>query len=275
VRRRGRLASRAAAAAGAVALALAGCASRPPSIADARAAYEEASADPDIRWHAPVALYEAEKAVRRAEESWERESDATAADHLAFIARKRVEIARAKAEGRRAELDAESLSQRRDEALMRARTLEASRERQRADALERELRDLQAQRTARGVVITLGDVLFDFGAAELKPDARRDLVRLAGFLRQHPDREVAIEGHTDSFGPDAINLELSQRRAESVASFLAEAGVESYRLVARGLGEAFPLVSNSSPAGRQRNRRVEIVILEPGQSASEAVRTPL
>ncbi len=126
--------------------------------------------------------------------------------------------------------------------------------------LAAELRELQAQPTDRGMVVTLSDVLFDTGRAELRPGAMRVLQRLADFMREYPDRIVAVEGFTDSVGPDAYNEDLSRRRAEAVRGALIDDGIAGSRIVTRGLGEAYPVASNDTAEGRQRNRRVEVVI---------------
>jgi outer membrane protein OmpA-like peptidoglycan-associated protein len=127
-------------------------------------------------------------------------------------------------------------------------------------ALAAELRDIKARPTDRGMVITLGDVLFDTGSARLRSGALRVIDRLAIFLREHPDRTLAIEGFTDSVGNAVVNDELSRRRAESVRAALVDAGIDASRVVARGYGDSYPVASNDTAEGRQRNRRVEIVI---------------
>ena len=109
-------------------------------------------------------------------------------------------------------------------------------------------------------MLTVGDVLFDTGEATLKPGGVNEVVRLATFLQENPERTVRIEGHTDSTGSLTTNLVLSQRRAEAVADTLAAAGVDRSRIVATGLGPDFPVASNDTVAGRQQNRRVEVVI---------------
>ena len=122
-----------------------------------------------------------------------------------------------------------------------------------------ELQDLQAKKTERGMVMTLGDVLFDTGQATLKPGADRALDRLAQFLKDSPGTHLIVEGHTDSVGGDDYNLGLSQRRAQAVADALASRGISSDRIQTKGLGKAYPVASNETQAGRQQNRRVEIV----------------
>jgi outer membrane protein OmpA-like peptidoglycan-associated protein len=126
--------------------------------------------------------------------------------------------------------------------------------------LAAELRDIKATPTDRGMVITLGDVLFDTGSAKLRPGALRVVARLAVFMREHPDRTLAIEGFTDSVGSSLVNEELSRRRAEAVRAALMDAGIDGSRILARGYGDIYPVATNDTPEGRQRNRRVEIVI---------------
>lgn len=133
------------------------------------------------------------------------------------------------------------------------------------EALQRELSDLNARQTERGLVLTLGDVLFDTGQATLKPGAFSSLDRLATFLKESPDRKVLIEGHTDSVGSEQMNQALSERRAASVREALANRGVSGDRITAEGKGEGYPVAGNDSPSGRQQNRRVEIVIDETRQ----------
>jgi OmpA-OmpF porin, OOP family len=132
--------------------------------------------------------------------------------------------------------------------------------------LETELAELWADRTDRGLVVTLtDDVLFDVDQAELKPGGMQRLARVSEFLRQNPDRNVLIEGHTDSTAPDAYNLALSQRRANAVEDFLITQGVDPTRISATGYGEQLPIATNDTAAGRQANRRVEIVVLNAGE----------
>lgn len=131
---------------------------------------------------------------------------------------------------------------------------------ERAQQLASELETLQAKKTDRGMVLTLEDVLFDTGSAVLKPGAERILDRVSAFLKQYPERTILVEGHTDSIGSADYNRSLSERRASAVKSALVSRGVESSRITARGLGEDMPAVGNDTAAGRQQNRRVEIVI---------------
>ena len=130
---------------------------------------------------------------------------------------------------------------------------------------------LEALKTERGMVITLGDVLFEFNRAEVKPSARARMSQLADFMKQYPDRRVSIEGHTDSIGSVAANAELSQRRADAVKSQLVDMGVSGDRVTTIGYGKNFPVASNDTDTNRAINRRVEVVISEPGKTVRSRV----
>jgi outer membrane protein OmpA-like peptidoglycan-associated protein len=140
-----------------------------------------------------------------------------------------------------------------------------------AEDMQRQLADLQAKQTDRGMVLTLGDVLFDTAKSTLKPGASTVMDRVAAFMSKNPDTKVMIEGHTDSRGADDYNQELSQHRADAVRNALESRGIQGDRVVAVGKGEGFPVASNDDAAGRQQNRRVEIVFSDKeGQFASGA-----
>ena len=134
---------------------------------------------------------------------------------------------------------------------------------QRRDArlaeLQAQLQDLQAKQTDRGMVVTLGDVLFNTGRAELLPASRMSMEKLATFFKDHPEQRATIEGYTDSVGTAEYNQSLSERRAQSVQAALVALGVPSDRLSTRAYGEEQPVASNDTSAGRQLNRRVEIL----------------
>lgn len=266
------------------ALLLAACASTPgsnPALEEARAAYAQASRDADTVRSAPIDLRQAQEALQRAESAWKDGDDSRTVEHYAYLARQRAATALQSGEIARAEQSVAAAGAERNRILMAARSSEAEEargqaeqqrqlaEQQRAAAqeaearaarLKREMEQLQAQQTDRGMVLTLGDVLFDTGRAELKPGAFATLDRLATFMRDNPERRLAIEGHTDSVGSEALNLALSQQRAESVRAALVQRGVDGARITTRGLGLSTPVASNATAEGRQRNRRVEIVI---------------
>ena len=132
----------------------------------------------------------------------------------------------------------------------------------RADSLEAQLADLKLQKTERGLVLTLGDVLFDTGQSTLKSGADGTLDRLATALREKSGRAVTIEGHTDNVGADTSNQGLSERRAQAVQSALTQRGVARSQITTLGKGENFPVASNDSAEGRQSNRRVELIFAE-------------
>lgn len=141
----------------------------------------------------------------------------------------------------------------------------------RADSLETELADLKLKKTERGLVLTLGDVMFDTGQSTLKPGAYATLDRLASALRQQSERKVLIEGHTDNVGSSENNQELSERRAQSVERGLMQRGVERSQITTLGKGEDFPIAGNETAAGRQSNRRVELIFTDAQrQIASDA-----
>ena len=129
-----------------------------------------------------------------------------------------------------------------------------------AASLRDELAELNARPSDRGLVITLGDVLFDTAQASLKNGSSNHLDKLALFLNNYPERTAQIEGHTDEVGSEAANMLLSQRRADTVKAFLVAQGVAGSRLNASGKGEGVPLASNTTAEGRAQNRRVEVII---------------
>lgn len=130
----------------------------------------------------------------------------------------------------------------------------------RARHLEALLKEMEAKKTDRGMVITLGDVLFDTNQAQLKSGGMRSVQRLADFSKQYPQRRLLIEGFTDSVGSRSRNQDLSDERAQSVRTALLGMGVSTDRITSRGYGESYPAAGNDTPAGRQRNRRVEIIV---------------
>ena len=183
----------------------------------------------------------------------------------------------AEARTREAEARAREVEQARLEAEQRAREAEQARAaalaaQAQSAALSREMAELKAQETERGVVMTLGDVLFATGRAEVAPGAQRSLEKLADFLRNYPTRNVLIEGHTDSTGSQESNLRLSEQRAEAIKTLLVARGVSADRIATKGYGMQYPLVTNDTAEGRQQNRRVEIIVLNEGVTAQGAGR---
>jgi outer membrane protein OmpA-like peptidoglycan-associated protein len=244
----------------------------PQGAAEARSKLTALQNDPQLVERAPMEIREAEAAVRKAEKPLP-EAEAELARHRVDVADRKVEIARARAETRYAEDQRVRLAEERDAARLKARTREADRARTEADKaraeaadMQRQIEELEAEATDRGLVLTLGDVLFATGSARLQGGADRNLGKLAAFLNKHPERRVLIEGHTDSVGSAAYNRELSRQRAESVRSYLVGQDIAARRLTVAGMGMDRPVASNETAMGRQQNRRVEIIIENQAQS---------
>lgn len=256
------------------AAALTACASaptKPQGATEARNKLTQLQSDPQLATRAPVAIKEAESAVKEAEKP---QKDVELGQHLVYMADRKVDIATARAQSRLMEDQRKSLSEQREGARLDSRTREADSARldataaqQENEELQRQIAELNAKDTERGLVITLGDLLFATGKSELKSGAGPHLDKLANFLSQHPDRTVTIEGHTDSVGSDESNFSLSQRRADSVKSYLVRQGVESRRIQTVGKGEDNPVADNDSASGRQQNRRVEVIIVDMATSS--------
>jgi outer membrane protein OmpA-like peptidoglycan-associated protein len=165
--------------------------------------------------------------------------------------------------------DAESRRLRDDADAARRNANESEVKRQQADQERRQLREelrtqfaliLQTQETARGLIVNMSDVLFDSGKATLKPGAREKLAKISGIVLAHKGLKLELEGHTDNVGSDALNLKLSQQRAKAVSDFLTKEGVATDSMAVRGLGKDSPVATNATAAGRQQNRRVEMVV---------------
>jgi outer membrane protein OmpA-like peptidoglycan-associated protein len=189
-------------------------------------------------------------------------------DQIMLAARTR-EVQNAKMQANAAKMATNEALNERDLAAMQAAqanqqaalaSQEASQANQEASRLQAELDALKAKPTPRGLVMTLGDVLFDTGRAELNPGAGRKLDQLAQFLSEHPDRRVQIDGFTDSVGTDSYNQDLSRRRADAVKMALTVRGIDASRISTQGYGKSYPVADNNDSGGRQLNRRVEVVI---------------
>jgi outer membrane protein OmpA-like peptidoglycan-associated protein len=217
-----------------------GCATGPdPEVVRAQAAVQEARADPTVAEYAPAGLRDAEQALVQVEQAQREGLDDEEVDHLAYLAEQKAAIA-----------ENQAIEQRSQEQL---------------------LQQLRAERTDRGLVVTLEDVLFEVNGADLQPGAQVELLRLVEYLKRNPDRNILIEGHTDSTGSSEYNLQLSQLRAQSVESYMVGNGVPPDRIRAIGYGETRPEAPNDSATGRQQNRRVEIVVLDAGEPFAEVV----
>ena len=245
-----------------VCLLLSACASaptEPAGAAQARSKLSQLQADPQLATRAPVAIKAAEAAVSAAEQP-RSEQNMPQGDHLAYLADRKVDIAYAQAQTRLWEDQRKQLNEQRENARLDSRTQEADQAHAQSDDLRRQIAELNAKETERGLIVTLGDLLFETGRSELKGNTANNLGKLAAFLNRYSDRSVTIEGYTDNVGSDDANFNLSQRRAESVRSYLISQGIAPTRLDASGKGEDLPVASNNSASGRQLNRRVEVII---------------
>jgi outer membrane protein OmpA-like peptidoglycan-associated protein len=257
----------------------------------ARDRYAAAQRDTQITRFAAEELQQAERSLSVATQAWENKDPNVTVDHLAYMALQHVVVAEETAAGRAAQEVTANAAAERERMRLALRTSEADRARAdlaqsqrrselmaaaqaeadaaarseeqskdaRLEELEAQLLALDAKKTDRGMVLTLGDVLFDTGRAQIRAEGARDMQKLAEFLKRYPEARASIEGHTDSVGSPASNYTLSQRRADSVHSALTGLGVPAASLSTRAHGPDIPVATNDTPAGRQMNRRVEIV----------------
>ena len=309
----------------------AACTSAPKkdlALEQVRSQLDALKADPELAGYAPLALGEAERALRQAEAA----TGNTQRIHLIYMADRRIQVARAIAQREQLEQELRRLGEERNELLLRASQLEAEQARmeaerarmmsqataedaerareeamqaqtreaesertarqaieeaeqakalaassataaqlarreaelaiEQADTLRRQLENLQLRQTESGVVVTLGDVLFESGQTELREEAMASLVEVVDLLQSEPDKNIRIEGHTDSVGDANTNLEISQKRADAVFEALVSLGVDASRVTTQGMGEDFPIASNETEEGRAQNRRVDVILLD-------------
>src|SRR5437879_10570665 len=182
--------------------------------------------------------------------------------------------AAALAQQQAAQAEAEKAAHEREAAVAQQRAAEAETEKARpataqAEAAKPQLRAqllsqlnsiLQTRDSARGLIVNMSDVLFDTGSYTLRAGAREKLAKISGIVLAHPGLNLQVEGHTDSVGSDEFNQQLSERRAGSVRDFLVQQGVREAAVSSRGFGKTQPVATNDTPEGRQRNRRVELVV---------------
>ncbi len=264
---------------GTLAALLAACATAPQQsdqLERARAATQTLSQEPLAQQAAADDLAAARNDLAQADSALQAKQPMTEVDHLAYLAERHAQAGEARVATAQAQAQVNNAALDRNRVLLAAREREAQNAKDQLAATQQQLADLQAKQTDRGVVVTMGDVLFDTGRATLKPGAMSILDRLATYMQSNPQTRLVIEGYTDSTGSVATNEELSQRRADAVASALIARGVSAQNLRPVGRGESLPVASNDTAAGRQQNRRVEVVFSDHdghfAQSDSAAMR---
>lgn len=237
---------------------LSSCATVPQNTAlsNAHSRYSEARANPDVTNLAALELKDAGDTLSKADLAVNAGESEDKINQLAYLATQRVGIAQENAKRKTAELAVTNAGVKRTEVRLEARTAEADA----AKLLIMQLKELNAQKTERGMVITLGDVLFNTDMARLKPDGISNVQKLADFMAQYPQNKVSVEGYTDSTGSDSHNQALSERRAAAVQKALLDMGISGDRVATSGYGEDYPVASNNSADSRQLNRRVEIIL---------------
>ena len=263
---------------------LAACSSTPQattSLDQTRIEYRSAQASPNVATYAQMEMKQASDAMAKAEAAAaNRQSDAEI-DQLAYLARQQIALTQEVAKRKVAEAEIANAGQQRNQLMLDQRTNEANAAQIRANAatlgavvaqknaadvqarnaeLEAQLADLEAQETERGMVITMNDVLFGFDQASLTSSGMATVEKLATILQNNPERNVLVEGFTDSTGAAAYNQGLSERRAGAVQSALLDMDIAPGRVAIRGYGASFPVANNDTEVNRQLNRRVEIVL---------------
>ena len=276
----------------------------------AQTAYRQAQSDPNVQAYAQLQLADAQKAVQAAEQAQnpedmqqlgylaekksqtasvvgamrktEQDTQMMGRETQDILLQKRerelkaaradAEQARASAEARARDAEAKAREAEQARAQAEQARLSAEAEQAKTAALAKELADLKAQQTNRGLVLTVGDVLFATGRAEVAAGGMRSIDKLAEWLKKNPTRNLLIEGHTDNTGSEDLNMKLSQQRAEAVRDQLVSRGVGADRITTKGYGPKYPVVANDSASGRQQNRRVEVVVLNEGATAESVAR---
>ncbi|MES2071466.1 MAG: OmpA family protein [Pseudomonadota bacterium] len=265
---------------------LSACSSVPQTnsaLEDARRDYLMTQSDPTVAKFAAVELKQASEALDKANAAWTNKESLRTVDNMAYVAKQKTATAREIAKQKSAEESVANSAKQQDQVRLQQRTMEADAAKNQAVAaqmdaaqaqrqkmqaeeharqLQAQLNELSAQKTEHGLLITLGDVLFNVNQANLTPVGMLTVQKLGLIMQQNPRRAVLIEGFTDSTGSPAYNQVLSERRADAVVFALMSMGISRDRITARGLGMNYPIASNDSAASRQMNRRVEIILSE-------------
>jgi len=224
------------------------------------------------------AAAEAAEAKRLTDEEARRQAELAAAKEAQLKAEAAANEARMKAEATiadaKAKAEADALRAKEEAAKADAERARRAAEDLRAQLLSQFNRILETRDTPRGLVITMADVLFDTGKYEVRPNTREQLAKLAGVLLAHSGLNLDVEGHTDSTGSDEFNQKLAEQRASTVREYLVGQGLAAGSVTARGFGKDMPVASNDTPSGRQKNRRVELVVSGEviGTTIGEAAR---
>lgn len=276
---------------------LAGCAApKNASLTEAHNSYNNAAINPQVTTLAALELQDADNSLRKADSALKNRESTESVNHLSYLAMQKISLAQEAAKRKSAEIAVTNANENRNKIQLQARTAEADAANQHAanvqqtadqQALalaaasaqssrdqdiiaqqEMQLKELNAKKTKRGLVVTLGDVLFNTNRAQLKSGGTRSVEKLADFLNKYPQQKVLIEGYTDSRGSDKLNQELSERRAETVRDALNRLGVSKDRISTQGYGEKYPIAENDTAANRQMNRRVEIIISDENGNIS-------
>lgn len=278
-------------------LVLAACATpKNEMLADAHNSYNNAASNPQVATLAPLELKDADDTLNKADYALKNGESAEKVNHLSYLAKQKVALAQETAKRKTAELAVTNAAANRNIVRLEARTAEADAARQEVSNMqlaadqqaaelaaasaksardqeiiaqqEMQLKELNAKKTKRGMVITLGDVVFDTNKAQLKSSGENSVNKLADFLKKYPQHKVLIEGYTDSKGSNELNQKLSERRANAVRQSLNNMGIGNERISTQGYGEAFPIAGNDTAANRQMNRRVEIILSDESGNIS-------
>lgn len=271
-----------------------GCASTPennPQLETLQSQYQQLERNADVNKYAALELQQAHTAITKVAKAIQKDARTDVLNHTIYVAEKKLAIVRSTTEMKQADAVINQAELTRKDILLEAKTEEATKAQlradlanakaaraeayaqqmeQRAQRLETDIKEITTQQTERGLILTLGSILFEVDKAELQPGAERTLMKVSQFLNQYPQNAIKIEGFTDNTGEDSYNQQLSERRAQAVKTMLTIHGVKPERIKVEGLGESFPVANNDTRAGRQQNRRVEVILAnDENQSISQ------